>query len=371
MCIVFATQITNKRIHTIPTREELIEKLEDCVTSAMGSGASYLRGGRNRPQEVPGVVARAAPSPLRTNVASERSTQEEDVTSEEDEVVAALPKALEVTPRREANMMSSISYTPTADVENVYPFYCPLCMEHFADILSTPKCCGNYICVRCLKDYCATQGLEIVEGYSVNDVLFKLHEAGGMANPNGGGISCPQCMTAPYLPEKVAMSESRVPVSIKSYKDESAVPARVSTPMTNRVEEDDDDPATHSTPGSSEGIAFPRDDNGSGSRKKKVTPDRVSPEKEGNLAIETEYSPVRVGDSFEELKRKMIMFQKPSAAATVSAVSTPCKSIDPGDDTESEGVASPAGFDIRGCSPVRSYVSSFIAEGLARGISAQ
>lgn len=327
----------------------------------MGSGVSYIRRGRDQQGSSNRGVTRPVPSPLRTDVASEGDL-EEDMTSEAEEVLAALPKALEVTPRRESNMMSSISFTPTADVESIYPFYCPLCMEHFADILATPKCCGNYICVRCLKDYCATQGLEIVDGFSINDVLFKLHEAGGSSV---GGISCPQCMVTPYLPEKVAMSESRVPVSIKSYKDETAARRSTAVPAPN-IDEDHDDPATQSTPGSSGGIAFPQD--GSGSGNKKGTPERVSPEKEGNLVVDTEYSPVRVGDSFEELKRKMIKFQKPSTV-TISAVSTPCKSVGP-EDTGSD-VSSPPGFDIRGSSPVRSYVSSFISEGLARGIAAQ
>ena len=305
----------------------------------------------------------------------ERTESEDE--EETGEVAAALPKALEVTPRRESNMMSSIAYTPTAEVENVYPFYCPLCMEHFADILFTPKCCRNHICVRCLKDYCATQGLEMVEGYSVNDVLFMLHQAGGKANQS---MSCPQCMVSPYLPEKVAMSESRVPYSIKSYRDET-MPVNVAplpTPTPAKKVEDGDDPTTYT-----EGIALNQENNGqnvgSGEKKKKEsTPERVSKQDEGNnLEIETEYSPVRVGDSFEDLKRKMKRFSQPGPSVVVNDMVTPAKSSPALQENEnvpsspeSDGTVSP-GYDIRGSSPVRSYVNSFIEQGLALGIAAQ
>ena len=122
----------------------------------------------------------------------------------------------QVTPQREANMRSSLPYTPYGDLVAQFPYYCPLCMEHFKDVLVSP-CCGNYTCVQCCIEYLETKGLASpFSGPStINDLLLQLQHmvaaAAAAAAGSGSGsgsstttraqkaavatsISCPQCM---------------------------------------------------------------------------------------------------------------------------------------------------------------------------------
>jgi hypothetical protein len=294
------------------------------------------------------------------------------------QVESTLPAGWEVTPRREMRMRSSISETPNGEMEKIYPFYCPLCMEHFADILATPECCGNYICVRCVREYCETQGVDVPIGSSINDLISRLIKE-SKGGPEATHISCPQCMKSPYLPAKVKMmGDSRLAVEVRSYKDEVAVCSPQSS-----IGGSDGGPATSEKAGGEwEVDEVGRASLAGGSCDKKGTPDRVSKEDEGNDTTTATadvssssnhnhdaYSPVKVGDSFEVLKLKMKRFsnvqQKPSSQVMPG---TPIMVGGRGDgDDEDVGEASYDGGGIdetRLGSPVRLVVNSFIDEAL-------
>lgn len=65
-----------------------------------------------------------------------------------------------VTPRRELALLDGMSSTPKGEDTHIYPYYCPLCMEFFKDIIRSP-CCGNYTCLLCCKGYLLRQGIEV------------------------------------------------------------------------------------------------------------------------------------------------------------------------------------------------------------------
>jgi hypothetical protein len=168
-----------------------------------------------------------------------------------------------VTPRREEAMKSSVPFTPAGDEANVYKYYCPLCMEHWKGVLKS-RCCGNYACLRCTTDYLGSRGL-VAE--SVNDIL---------GCPLLKTVSCPHCFTTGFDPMIVAPNEVIRDYSMNGYKLAATGP----------------NATLLSAPSSAQAP-----------RKKFIT------------------TPVKIGDSFEELKRKMLPFQL--AGAQVSKQQSP------------------------------------------------
>ena len=65
-----------------------------------------------------------------------------------------------VTPRREKELLASMCCTPKGENAHLFPYYCPLCMEFFKDILRS-NCCGNYTCVQCCKGFLSSNGIEV------------------------------------------------------------------------------------------------------------------------------------------------------------------------------------------------------------------
>jgi hypothetical protein len=277
-------------------------------------------------------------------------------------------------------MRSSICETPNGEMEKIYPFYCPLCMEHFADILATPECCGNYICVRCVREYCETQGISVPAGSSINDLISRLIKE-SKGGPEATHISCPQCMKSPYLPAKVKMiGDSRLAVDVRSYKDE----VTVCSPQSS-IGGSDGGPATSEGGGGEwEVDEVGRASPAGGSCNKKGTPDRVSKEDEGNdittataevssssssSSSNDAHSPVKVGDSFEVLKLKMKRFsnvQQKQPSQVMPGTAVMVRGRGDGDD-EDVGEASYDGGgsdETRIGSPVRLVVNSFIDEAL-------
>lgn len=129
-----------------------------------------------------------------------------------------------VTPRREISMRSSISTTPTGQLMASYPYYCPLCMEHFSDILYTPQCCSNYICAQCCIDYIATQGI-ITNTGSINESLNKLQRE------CNAQTMCPQCMTCPFLPAKVELVDPAKDYRLSIQSPIATIPTATATPF--------------------------------------------------------------------------------------------------------------------------------------------
>ena len=129
---------------------------------------------------------------------------------------ASTPVANIVTPGREMQMRTSVSCTPQGAMALKYPYNCPLCFEYFADILYTPGCCGNYICVQCCVEYLGTQGISS-DSANINEVLAKLKkdqlkDSSDTSSGNSCKVSCPQCLNSarPYVPEKVEKDISSI-----------------------------------------------------------------------------------------------------------------------------------------------------------------
>jgi hypothetical protein len=345
-----------------------------------------------------------------------------------------------VTPRREISMRSSMSTTPTGQLMASYPYYCPLCMEHFSDILYTPQCCGNYICAQCCIDYIATQGI-ITNTGSINESLNKLQRE------CNAQTMCPQCMTCPFLPAKVELGDPTKDYRLSMQSPIATIPTATATPF--------DTPNDHAQ----NGIAFGENNlrksqkmtiPGSGARLSaskdiqivkamnsslsrngipkpnmyidsyinSIANNTQNSQSQGNINIQehdkenqcyhsassnalsnklADRSPLKAGDSFEELKRKMKPFAAiqskkskglseksensyniPSpntmvnniiAKSTSNVMANALFSVEGPiivNEEDDELENSCASFDeqVRGSSPVRTYVESQIANAI-------
>lgn len=114
------------------------------------------------------------------------------------QIATPVPVAMLVTPRRQENMLNCVPSTPQGDALSKYPYYCPLCMEHFQDILEAP-CCGNYTCLPCCMTYIQSRG---IIANDVNEMLAKKSEM--------GGIACPHCNTDGFKPDVVALDNKKI-----------------------------------------------------------------------------------------------------------------------------------------------------------------
>ena len=137
----------------------------------------------------------------------------------------------------------NVPYTPTGEEADVYKYYCPLCMLHFQSILKS-KCCGNYICLFCTKDYLQTKHV-----YERNENISPDFIEDLRTNILLDEISCPHCFTQGFHISTVHTQEKVRDYSMKN------------------------------TSNNSSNYNYPQP------------------------------SPVRVGESFEDLKRKMIPFK--------------------------------------------------------------
>ena len=260
-------------------------------------------------------------------------------------------------------MRSSISSTPTGVDEKVFPFYCSICMEYFADIMECGTC-SNYCCVNCLF-LLADGTVNVHEKVTLNELLLMIHKS-GKEECSGKCMSCPHCMTEPFLPVKVQMKASGQAVNVRSYKDE--VP---------EVEEKESGIACGSTGKSRHFFTDDRTESpGSLSLHPPISSEkRLAEAKDEEGAI----SPVRVGDDFSALKRKMRKFQakenKPRALNLHLDTEMDSDFTDGGGITvggSNNSRESPPREECRGGSPVgavRSYVESAIREALVEASS--
>lgn len=140
----------------------------------------------------------------------------------------------------------NIPYTPTGVEAELFKYYCPLCMLYFKTILKT-KCCGNYMCFVCTRDYVHTKGLDYVNRLEHLEDNVLLEE-----------IPCPHCFTQGFFPVVVKKTDT-----IRDYSMH-------------------DQPKSH---------------------------------------YAAQPSPLRVGESFEDMKRKMIPFKALAAIPSSSSMS--------------------------------------------------
>lgn len=184
-----------------------------------------------------------------------------------------------------ASYEANIPYTPTGEEAEIYKYYCPLCMLYFKSILKS-KCCGNYICFLCTKDYLHTK--HVYDKNQWNPLIVPPSSSSSSGNHyhnhnhhNGNNenvapnffediknnillneIACPHCFTHGFHINHVTSSEK-----VRDYSMRLPFEGSYST-----------------------GHAQP--------------------------------SPIRVGESFEELKRKMIPFKVLSHSNSMSCNST-------------------------------------------------
>jgi hypothetical protein len=239
-----------------------------------------------------------------------------------------LPEEDMVTPRREVNMRSSVPFTPVGAQADDFPYYCPLCMEHFKDILVSP-CCGNYACAQCSTDYLATQtqsfaaGANLSGGGSSSTIngllgLVRAHEQASRKGSCVQPLQCPHCRQSGYCPSKV-----RLGGRVRNYATTpQARPGPVKPRQSPSASGYDADCNSTLTPGSC----------GRGERSTPYAMDchpgaeAEAEAEETSAAREQVPSPVRIGDSFDSLKRKMMPFQLPGASTQAQA----CSSSSPG-----------------------------------------
>lgn len=97
---------------------------------------------------------------------------------------------LSITPKREEGLFLKMSYTPSGELCNVYKYYCPLCMSFFKDILKS-KCCGNYVCIECCTSYLEKRS------YKVSGIIEILSLA------PFHNVNCPNCNIETFDPDLV------------------------------------------------------------------------------------------------------------------------------------------------------------------------
>jgi hypothetical protein len=130
-------------------------------------------------------------------------------TSREVPLLSLQPLTVPMTPRNENNNNNNSSnrgnetddqlryktyemnvpYTPTGEEAELYKYYCPLCMLHFQSILKS-KCCSNYICLFCTKDYLQTKHV-IERTDNVPSTFIDDLSSNVLLNE----INCPHCFT--------------------------------------------------------------------------------------------------------------------------------------------------------------------------------
>lgn len=140
--------------------------------------------------------------------------------------------------------------TPNGKDRAVFKYFCPMCFLHYKEhkrMLRCSQCCSHTICVSCAGDYLQTKGLPAAKVTTASQITSISHQV-------LTSIACPNCASAGFFPECIADSES-----VYSY---FASPAKRSS----------------------------------------IGPASPCP------AALTYNSPLRAGDDYESLKRKMIKF---------------------------------------------------------------
>lgn len=169
-----------------------------------------------------------------------------------------------VTPRREEFFRDSRPYTPKGEEAHMYPYYCPLCMEFFRDILRS-QCCGNYSCLRCVVEYLKTKGFIFNTASEIVTESLNLER-----------VWCPHCQTLGFSPLPVLLDGD-----VRDYS------------LSN------------------------------------------------DTSVSVLSSPIRIGDSFDDLKRKIIRFGgkadvAPITISQVDSMLTYCLEVSPRCDDDEE-----------------------------------
>lgn len=165
------------------------------------------------------------------------------------EVVEKVPMVC-VSPRRQTNMLECVPDTPIGSAANVYPYYCPLCMEYFKDILRS-TCCGNYVCLPCATSFVQGKHVEVstkFDGHLLVVILLQVCGVVDLIIDDGfPTVPCPHCATNGLTLRMVDLAQGE---RVRDYSTKNNPPVA--------------------------------------------------------KQLQSIYSPIKVGDSFEALKRKMV-----------------------------------------------------------------
>ena len=160
--------------------------------------------------------------------------------------ISTRPILTVVTPRQnDADTPIGIPYTPTGDEAQVFRYYCPLCML-FYNKMNKTVCCQHYLCKQCSLDYLESKGI------SFNGNLADLQAYDMLLRE----IDCPHCCRKGF--KLLPMQDNESARNYQQAKKQESTPLIVATNVACSI----------SAP-----------------------------------------SPLRVGESFENMKRKMVPFK--------------------------------------------------------------
>jgi hypothetical protein len=127
---------------------------------------------------------------------------------------------------------SNVPYTPTGEEADLYKYYCPLCMLYYQSILKS-KCCNNYLCIFCTKDYLITKHIIDKKKYENKETLTVEFLDEITDNVLMNEINCPHCIRKGFSIIKVSRHEEVRDYSMKnnpgvgSYQLNAASPVRI------------------------------------------------------------------------------------------------------------------------------------------------
>mmetsp|Transcript_20660 Transcript_20660/g.34594 ORF Transcript_20660/g.34594 Transcript_20660/m.34594 type:complete len:606 (-) Transcript_20660:598-2415(-) len=150
-----------------------------------------------------------------------------------------------------------VPYTPEGEEASVFKYYCPLCMQYFKEIMKS-GCCGNYICVQCCREYLDTKNIHFGkrECHCIVQLEDKLRNMEAAKH-----TPCPHCQVIDFRPSGVSIEEK-----VRDY---------FYTSNAYFVQQKQQQQHHSGTTGTSRNVT----------------------------------SPLRVGESFEDLKRKMVPYK--------------------------------------------------------------
>ena len=188
--------------------------------------------------------------------------------------IEANPHSTPVLPGRSDVGMAA---TPMGKMAEEFKYFCPLCMMFYKDIREMP-CCKQYTCTFCLADFLHTKQHSppaVATGAEASPPPEEPAEPPGVVLPSG--VACPHCATV----------GTGQPLRLLDGKEEAR--SYLDSP--------------------------------------KTTADlaRVS----SNSTSQSSNSPLKVGDDFQTMARKMLPFEPPPTCAEEDATAAACASTDP------------------------------------------
>ena len=209
--------------------------------------------------------------------------------------------------------------SPHGQDEDEYCYHCPICFLNYRGIYRS-SCCNNYFCYSCLHEYVASK-----YGISPQDLQV-------LQYPFWVDIPCPHCGTEIFEPQYVEKNEGIRSYREKGYDVDLKSHTKSFTSSTTSSPSVYDSCSTitsiYSMENSEEIASF--------NTNTTTTMTMLNTKSENNKTKDDLLSPVRVGDTFEKLVKKMQKYEDYSSSEndanmiSHSSSSTParkCKSL--------------------------------------------